>query len=173
MKEIVVDCKGHLKGRLASVIAKQLLLGRHVVAVRVEQLTVSGTLFRNRIKFMKYLNLKVNTNPRRGPYHYRAPAKIFWKSVRGMLPHKDAHGQAALDRLKIFEGCPPAYEHVKKMVAPSALKVLHMRADRKCTILGDLSSSVGWKHGAVVKKLEAKRIARGHVWHAAQTKKAL
>ena len=25
----------------------------------------------------------MNTNPSRGPYHFRAPSKIFWRTVRG------------------------------------------------------------------------------------------
>ena len=32
-KTIVVDCKGHLLGRVASVVAKELLNGQHVVSV--------------------------------------------------------------------------------------------------------------------------------------------
>lgn len=42
-KPIVVDCRGHLVGRLASLIAKELLQGQHVVAVRCEQLEISGS----------------------------------------------------------------------------------------------------------------------------------
>lgn len=42
-KPIVVDCRGHLLGRLASLIAKELLQGQHVVAVRCEQLEISGS----------------------------------------------------------------------------------------------------------------------------------
>eukprot|EP01049_Picozoa_sp_SAG25_P022548 SAG25_NODE_9058_length_390_cov_0.872852_1_plen_39_part_10 len=32
----VVDTRGHLLGRLASLLAKELLLGQHVVCVRCE-----------------------------------------------------------------------------------------------------------------------------------------
>ncbi len=35
-KEIVIDGKGHLMGRLASVVAKELLNGQRVVIVRAE-----------------------------------------------------------------------------------------------------------------------------------------
>lgn len=40
---VVVDGKGHLLGRLASVVAKQLLNGKKVVVVRCEQIVVSGS----------------------------------------------------------------------------------------------------------------------------------
>lgn len=42
-KPVVVDCRGHLLGRLASLVAKELLQGQHVVAVRCEQLEISGS----------------------------------------------------------------------------------------------------------------------------------
>ena len=38
------------------------------------------------------------TNPKRGLHHYRAPSRIFWRTVRGMLPHKTPRGAAALGK---------------------------------------------------------------------------
>ena len=46
--EVVVDGKGHLLGRLASVVAKQLLSGQKVVIVRCEALNISGEFFRSK-----------------------------------------------------------------------------------------------------------------------------
>lgn len=73
----------------------------------------------------------MNTNPSRGPYHFRAPAKIFWRTVRGMLPHKLYRGKQALDRLKVFEGIPPPYDKKKRMVVPSALRAIRLKPGRK------------------------------------------
>lgn len=42
-KEIVLDGRGHLLGRLASVVAKQLLCGQKITVVRCEQISVSGS----------------------------------------------------------------------------------------------------------------------------------
>lgn len=42
-KPIVVDARGHLLGRMASMIAKELLLGQNVVVVRCEEIEVSGS----------------------------------------------------------------------------------------------------------------------------------
>ena len=47
-KEIVIDGKGHLMGRLASTIAKQILNGQKVTVVRCEEINVSGSFFRNK-----------------------------------------------------------------------------------------------------------------------------
>jgi ribosomal protein uL13 len=44
--QIVIDGKGHLLGRLASTVAKQLLNGQKIVVVRCEALNISGEFFR-------------------------------------------------------------------------------------------------------------------------------
>ena len=46
-KELIIDGKGHLQGRLASIIAKELLSGQHVTVVRCEEILKSGSLKRN------------------------------------------------------------------------------------------------------------------------------
>merc|ERR1712146_775291 len=56
-------------------------------------------------------------------FHFRAPSRIFWRVVRGMVPHKTPRGAEALKRLKVFEGVPSPYDKIKKMVVPEALKV--------------------------------------------------
>lgn len=42
----MIDAKGHLLGRLASTVAKQLLNGQKLVVVRCEALNISGEFFR-------------------------------------------------------------------------------------------------------------------------------
>ena len=64
------------------------------------------------MKYAAFLRKRTNTNPKFGPIHYRPPAKILWRTVRGMLPHKTAKGQAALERIKVFEGIPAPYDKV-------------------------------------------------------------
>ena len=52
-------------------------------------------------KFSRYIRKRMQTNPRKGPFHFRAPSKIFYKAVKGMIPHKTKRGTAALERLKV------------------------------------------------------------------------
>ena len=42
-KEVVIDCRGHIMGRLASIVAKELLSGQKVVCVRCEELNITGS----------------------------------------------------------------------------------------------------------------------------------
>lgn len=87
-----------------------------------------------------------------GPFHFRAPSRIFYKTVRGMIPHKTARGAAAMERLKVFEGVPGPYDKKKRMVVPQALRVLRLKPGRKYCTVGRLSHEVGWKYKEVVER---------------------
>ncbi|KAG7269821.1 hypothetical protein CRUP_027164 [Coryphaenoides rupestris] len=156
-KVLLLDGRGHLLGRLSAIVAKQLLLGHKVVVVRCEGINISGNFYRNKLKYLAFLRKRMNTNPSRGPYHFRAPSRIFWRTVRGMLPHKTKRGQAALDRLKVFDGIPPPYDKRKRMVVPAALKIVRLKPTRKFALLGRLAHEVGWKYQAITATLEQKR----------------
>merc|ERR1712194_35558 len=165
-KEILVDCRGHLLGRIASTLAKELLNGQNVVCVRTEDINISGSLYRNKLKYAEFKRKRMNSNPKHGPLHFRAPSKILWRTMRGMVPHKTARGAAALDRLKTFEGIPHPYDRKKCMVVPHCLKVLRLRPERRFCRLGDLSTHVGWKHQDLLKRLETQRKVKSSAFHA-------
>ncbi|THG01608.1 hypothetical protein TEA_010044 [Camellia sinensis var. sinensis] len=145
-RRVVVDARHHMLGRLASILAKELLNGQKVVVVRCEEICLSGGLVRQKMKYLRFLRKRMNTKPSHGPIHFRAPAKILWRTIRGMIPHKTKRGAAALGRLKAYEGIPPPYDKMKRMVIPDALKVLRLQAGHKYCLLGRLSSEVGWNH---------------------------
>ncbi|KAA8497918.1 60S ribosomal protein L13a [Porphyridium purpureum] len=168
---VVVDARAHLLGRLASIVAKELLCGQKVVVTRCEAIEMSGRFIRKKNKYLMFLRKRMNTNPSRGPFHFRAPSRIFWRTVRGMLPHKTERGQEALGRLKVFEGIPPPYDKMKRMVVPDALRVVRLAPRRKHCVLGRLSHEVGWKYQDVLARLETKRKVHSAAYY--QRKKAL
>merc|ERR1719356_870565 len=133
---IVIDGRGHLMGRLAALVAKQLLHGQRIVVVRCEGINISGNFYRNKLKYLSYLKKRCNVNPRRGPFHFRAPSKQFWRVIKGILA---------------------PYDKKKRMVVPSALRVVKIQPGRKYCSLGRLAHEVGWKYQGVVANLEAKR----------------
>ncbi|WVR06108.1 ribosomal protein L13 [Kwoniella sp. DSM 27419] len=162
---IVIDGKGHLLGRLASIISKQILSGQKVTVVRCEEINVSGSFFRNKLKYHNYLHKRHIVNPKKsGPFHFRAPSRILFKAVRGMVPHKTSRGAAALKRLELYEGVPPAQDKVKKMVVPAALRVLRLKPGRKFCTLKRISAEVGWQYKDVVDRLEEKRKVKGQAY---------
>ncbi|GAB7353066.1 hypothetical protein MBLNU459_g3615t1 [Dothideomycetes sp. NU459] len=180
--QIVIDGKGHLLGRLASTVAKQLLNGQKIVVVRCEAINISGEFFRAKpsslqreieadgrgdvVNYQAFLRKQTRYNATRGgPWHYRAPSKMFWRTVRGMIPHKTARGAAALERLKTFEGVPPPYDHKKRMVVPQALRVLRLKPGRKYCTVGRLGHEFGWKYQDVVARLEERRKVKGAAYY--------
>jgi len=160
---VVIDARHHMLGRLASIVAKELLNGQRVVIVRCEEICMSGGLVRQKMKYLRFLRKRMNTKPSHGPIHFRAPAKILWRTIRGMIPHKTKRGEAALARLKAYEGVPPPYDRTKRMVIPDALKVLRLQAGHKYCLLGQLSKEVGWNYADTIRELEEKRKEKAKV----------
>ena len=107
----------------------------------------------------------MNTNPRRGPYHYRSPAMMVWRTIRGMVPHMSPRGAAALKRLSTFEGIPAPFDKQERVVVPAALKVMRLKPGRDFTAMGDLAHAVGWKHRDLLARLEAKRKSESEEWY--------
>ncbi|XP_072178943.1 large ribosomal subunit protein uL13-like [Diadema setosum] len=174
VKVLVIDGRGHLLGRLASIVAKNLLQGQKVVVVRCELINISGSFYRNKLKYMQFMRKRTNTKPSRGPYHLRSPSRMFWRVIRGMLPHKRTRGKDALERLKVFEGCPAPYDKKKRFVVPAALRVMRLKPNRKYCMLGRLAHEVGWKYKNIITALEEKRKARAHLhYQKAQRQAAL
>nr|CAB3265698.1 60S ribosomal protein L13a-like [Phallusia mammillata] len=144
--------------------SQSLLNGQRIVVVRCEGILISGNFYRNKLKYLDFLRKRIRTNPKRGPFHFRAPSKILWRTVRGMLPHKLYRGAQALDRLKVYEGIPPPYDKKKRFVLPSCLKVVKLKPKRKFAELSRLSHEVGWKYKEVIEALEAKRKVKSKMY---------
>ncbi|KAI7542778.1 60S ribosomal protein, partial [Hortaea werneckii] len=121
---------------------------------------------RQTVNYSAFLRKQTRFNASRGgPWHYRQPAKMFWRTVRGMLPHKTERGAKALERLKTFEGVPPPYDRKKRVVVPQALRVLRLRPGKKYCTVGRLGHEFGWKYRDIVEKLEERRKVKGQAYY--------
>ena len=129
---------------------------------------MSGSLFRNKLKYATFKRKRLATNPKKGFKHFRAPSKILWRTVRGMTPHKTTRGALAMDRLKTFDGIPHPYDTKKRQVVPAALKCLRLKNHRKFCKLGDLSHEYGWKAKEIVQRLEDQRKVKSEEYYKKQ-----
>merc|ERR1712093_622597 len=163
-KLVVIDCRGHLLGRLASFVAKEALAGQKIMLVRAEEINISGSFIRNKLHLLMRKQKRMSTNPKRGPFHHRSPADMLMRTIRGMLPHKIYRGSAAFQRVKAVDGCPAPFDKIKKMVVPSALRVTRLRPGRKFCTLKRLASETGWKYESVVAKYEEARKKKSAKW---------
>lgn len=152
-------------GRVASLAAKEMLSGQKIVFVRAEEMNISGSISRNHLLHSHSMKKRMNTNHRRGPFHFCAPSRFLYFAIRGMIPYKTTRGKLAMNRMKIFEGVPLKYQSTKKLVIPGALAAIRLKAGRKFTRLGDLCTKFGWQYDALITKLEAKRKVQGAAFH--------
>lgn len=137
----VIDAKGLVLGRMASVIAKRLLQGETVIVVNAEKVAISGKRL-SRIKEAKEF-LEVG-HPGKGPYHFRRPDRIVKRTIRGMLPRKRPKGQQAYKRLRVFLNLPEEFEGKETQT------ILEAKAERlRCPYItvGELAKEIGWIPG--------------------------
>merc|ERR1712020_277828 len=76
-KPVVIDGRGHLMGRLASIVAKFILNGNKVVIVRCEGINMSGNFYRNKLKYLKFLRFDATSNLQEVPSISVLLAKYF------------------------------------------------------------------------------------------------
>ena len=106
----VYNAEDKVLGRLASVVAKQLISATkagedtRVIIVNAEKAIVSG----KRTSVMTDYRKKYELNhARKGPFFPRMPDQILKRTVRGMLPYqKNSSGRAALKALRGEIGTP-------------------------------------------------------------------
>jgi len=137
--QTVIDASGLIVGRMASIIAKRLLLGESIIVVNVEKAVISGRRLSRVRDARKFLEIG---HPGKGPFHPRRPDQIVRRSVRGMLPRRLPKGQAALRRLKIFLGLPEEFKTLALQSIPEA-----NASKLKCPYItvGEFAKEIGYK----------------------------
>lgn len=135
---IIVDGKGLILGRMASIIAKRLLQGEAVIVLNAEKTAISG----KRLSLVKEAKTFLEIgHPRKGPYHPRRPDKIVRRTIRGMLPRKKPEGQQAYKRLKVYLGTPSEFNDTEIQT------LLEARAEKLKSpyiTVGELAKEIGW-----------------------------
>lgn len=107
----IINAENRVLGRLASIVAKKLLLGEEIVVVNAEKIVVSG----KPKKTNEYFLGKIHRGDRHhGPFYPKQPEQIFRRVVRGMLPVKKARGREAFEKLKVFSNQPQQFSEAKK-----------------------------------------------------------
>lgn len=128
----IINAEGQVLGRLASRVAKLLVVGTEVSVVNSEKSIVSGD---RKVTFKRFSERLERGDPLHGPFYPRQPQAIFRRAVVGMLP-KTARGKEALRRLKVFRGNPTGKEG--KVLAKTSKE---LRA--RYVTLEEISSNIG------------------------------
>ena len=136
----IIDGKGLILGRLASSVAKKLLNEKdmEIVIVNAERVVISGS--KERI-FKDYKQKKDRGSREKGPFYPKMPDRIVKRTIRGMLPYKQAKGREALSRVKVYLGIPDEYETIAQKKVENAGAE---RLSRKYVTVGEVSEKLGW-----------------------------
>jgi large subunit ribosomal protein L13 len=135
---IIIDAKGLILGRMASIIAKRLLQGESIIVLNAEKAAISG----KRLQIVKEAKTFLEVgHPRKGPYHPRRPDRIVRRTIRGMLPRKKPKGKQAYKRLKVYLGAPKEFEdkEIQTILDASAEKL-----KSPYITVGELAKEIGW-----------------------------
>ena len=113
----IIDAKDLIIGRFATIAAKQALLGEEVIIINCEKAIVTGG--RENI-IAKYKRKREMGTHAVGPFMPRTPDRIIKRLVRGMLPYKQAKGDAAFKRIKCYNGTPEVFEGKETLIIREA-----------------------------------------------------
>jgi large subunit ribosomal protein L13 len=138
----VVDATGLILGRVASVVAKKLLLGERVVILNAEKALISGRRLSTIRAAKKRLEWRTRGSKAKGPKHPRRPDGMVRRTVRGMLPWDKPRGHAAYKRLRVFIGVPDDYVGVTPRSMPASHKTLTKTG---AITVGEVAQNIGWK----------------------------
>jgi large subunit ribosomal protein L13 len=133
----IVDAEGAVLGRLASHLAKRLLMGEDIIVVNAEKAVISGS---PAVVKKRFFEKRTKGDRIKGPFYPRYPDMLIKRVVRGMVPYKKAKGSEAVRRLKVYMGVPLEYKDKAQKAAKQA-------ADLSCKYmtLGDVCASLGAK----------------------------
>jgi len=113
----VINAKGLILGRMASVVAKRLLNGEKIIIVNAGDAVISGNKYSIIKAAHKYLQIG---HPGKGPLHPRRPGRIVKRAIRGMLPYKSPRGREALKRLRVYVSIPENLKGMRLETIPEA-----------------------------------------------------
>ncbi|NVM52978.1 MAG: 50S ribosomal protein L13 [Candidatus Helarchaeota archaeon] len=110
MKPRIINADGLILGRVASKIAKMLLLGEKVIVINAEKTIISGNKRQIIARYKERQQIRTHYNPIKGPFWYKSPDQLVRRTIRGMLPWKKDRGKQVYRNLKVYIGIPEDFE---------------------------------------------------------------
>ncbi len=108
----IIDGKGAILGRLASVVAKEALQGEEIAIINCEEIIITGGKVSIKNAYLRKRNMIGHSQ--KGPKHARVVEKMVKRVIRGMLPNfRWGRGREAWKRIKCYTGVPPEFEDKK------------------------------------------------------------
>jgi len=110
---IIIDATNLLLGRFATYAAKQALLGNEVRVINAEKAVISGA----KATTIALASQRRNRGtPAKGPFIPKVADRYVRRTIRGMLPYKQAKGAEAYKRVLCFVGVPEEFKNETPVV---------------------------------------------------------
>ena len=134
---MIIDAKNKILGRVATVAAKNALLGETVHIVNCENAIITG----NKEKVFSDQLSRKKKGRLRGPSISRMPDRFVRRTVRGMLPYKRPRGMVAFKKIRCYTGIPEKFkDQPKQELAKSDISKLphfkYVTVKQVCSYLG-------------------------------------
>lgn len=137
---MIIDASNLILGRLASYAAKRALLGEKVDVVNCEHAVVTGNKASIIARYMQKIHRGV---PLQGPYFPKMPDRIVRRTIRGMLPHKQAKGRDIYKNVMCYLGVPEEFKGKKIETIDEAN--IEKSSTLKFMTLKDIARHIGGK----------------------------
>lgn len=131
----IINADNMVVGRLASVVAKDLLNGEEIRIINAEKAVISGDQVYTESVYKQRL---VRGDPYKGPFSPKHPDRILKRAVRGMLPYKKPRGSSAFKRLRVYNSIPEEFAGKEMHKVPAAVN-----DNQKYMTLQKLSKKLG------------------------------
>ncbi len=107
MDELLIDADNTVAGRLASMVASELLKGKKAVIANAEKSVISGE---PEHIIESYTHKRERGDPYHGPFYPREPDMILKRIIRGMVPRKTQKGRDAMKRVRVYISVPEEFK---------------------------------------------------------------
>jgi large subunit ribosomal protein L13 len=103
-------------GRLAAVVAKDILLGEEVKIINCEKIVISGR--KTNTFAREYQKRERRGYPLKSAKTPKTPERFVRRTVRGMIPWRRERGKTAYKRVKCYIGVPDEFAKEKLSSLP-------------------------------------------------------
>lgn len=138
--DIIFNGQMCILGRTASAIAELAMDGNRIALLNAEEIVITGG--ENQI-INKYRD-RQNLGSDSGPFYPKRPDKIVKRSIRGMLPYKQADGRKAYERIRVYIGTPSEFDGNAK-VPENKRVTMNPSKNKDFVEIGKVSETLGAK----------------------------
>jgi len=107
---MLIDATNQIIGRMASIVAKQALLGEKIDIINSENAVISG---RKKLVLAQFQKKVIRGTWAKGPHYTKSPDMLLKRMIRDMLPYKKARGEAAFKSIMCWNGVPEKFKDKK------------------------------------------------------------